>query len=84
MKNVRFLQVIKLVAAPDEAGRRKAAASKIGKENIVGNQAGHGHNPPPGRGIEHLAQSAEIGDPVRGDPESAEPVEKLVARTTDQ
>ena len=82
VEDVGLLEVIELVAATDEAGRRKAAAREIGEENIVRHEAGHCHDPPPGRGVENFAQSPEIRDPVGGDPERAEPVEKLSAGAT--
>src|SRR5947208_1485334 len=84
VEDVGLLEVIELIAPPDEAGRRKAAAGEIGKENLVRNQAGHRDDPPAGRGVEHFAQSSEIGDPVRGDPERAEPAEKLTTGAADQ
>ena len=84
VEDVRLLQVIELVAPPDEAGRRKAAAREMGEEHIVGNQAGHRDDPPAGRAVEDVAQSAEIRDPVRRNPEPAEPVEILAAGAADQ
>src|SRR5437588_3747038 len=84
VEDVGLLEVIELVAAPDEASRRKASAGEIAEEDIVGNQAGHCDKAPPGGALEHLAQPAEIGDPGRGNPERSQPVEKLIAGPADQ
>ena len=84
VEDVGLLQVIELVAAPNEAGRRKAAAREMGEEHIVRHEPGHRDDPPPGRGVENIAQAAEIGNPVGGDAEPAEPVEILAAGASDE
>src|SRR5215472_14884061 len=84
VKDVGLLQVIELITAADEAGRGEAAAGEKGEEDVIGDQTGHRQDLPPSGGVEHLVQPAEIRDPVGGDPEPAQSIEKFTARTPDQ
>src|SRR5438270_10000676 len=77
MENVRFLDVVELIAAADEAGRREAAAGEVREEDVIGDETGHGYEPPPGGAVEDIAQAPEIGNPIRRHTEPCEPVEIL-------
>ena len=62
---VGLLKIIELVAPTNEAGRWEPSAGEMGKEHIVRDKPGHCHDPPPGGGLEDIAEPAEIRDPVR-------------------
>ncbi len=89
VKDVRLLQVIELVAPPDEAGRREAARRQVGEEHIVGHEARHCDNSPAGGAIEDVAEPPEIRDAAVGlqptglsrgrDAEALQPVEIFAA-----
>src|SRR6266446_2347343 len=84
VEHVRFLDVVELVAAADEAGRREAAASGMSEENVVRDEPGHRHDLPAGGAVENIAEPSKIRNPVRRHPEPAEPVEIFAAGAPDQ
>src|SRR5438034_8012679 len=84
VEHVRFLDVVELVAAADEAGRREAPAGEMSEENVVRDEARDRHDSPAGGAVENIAEPSEIWNPVRRHPEPAEPVEIFAAGAPDQ
>jgi hypothetical protein len=51
---------------------------------VVGDKARDCDDPPPGGGVENIAQPPKIRDPIRRQTKPAEPVEELAAGAPDQ
>src|SRR5437867_3337074 len=77
VEHVRFLDVVELVAAADEAGRREAPAGEMSEENVVRDEARDRHDSPAGGAVENIAEPSEIWNPVRRHPEPAEPAARI-------
>ncbi len=75
VEDVRLLQVVELVAMPDETGRGEAPAGEKRKKHVVGNQPRHRDDAPPGHPVEDVAEAAEIGNPACGNPKALQPIE---------
>ena len=48
VENVRLLEIIEARGRADEVAGREAAAAQMAEEDVVGNEAGHGHHSPAG------------------------------------
>ena|SRR5437762_705631 len=79
VKDVGFLQVIELITAADEAGRRKTAGREKREKHIVGHQAGHRGDAPAGGAVENVAEPAEIRDAVGRNPKALQTIEIFAA-----
>src|SRR6266480_3353027 len=79
MKDVRLLKIVKLVAPPDEARRRKAPRGKKGEKHVVRHEAWYRNNAPARRAIEDVAEPAEIRNSVRGNTQLLETIEVFAA-----
>ena len=84
VKDIRFLQIVELVAVPNEAGRREAAPREMGEENIVGDKARHRNDPPSGGTVENVVEAAKIWDALCRDTEPGKSLEVFPAGTSGQ
>src|SRR5437762_14312617 len=66
MKDVRLLEIIELVAPPDETRRGKAPRGKKHEKHVVRHEPWDRDNAPAGGTIENVAEPAEIRNSVRG------------------
>src|SRR5207248_9271707 len=79
VEDVRLLQIIELVAATDEAGRRKSPRREEREKYIVRHEPPHRDNVPSGRAIQDVAEQAEIGNAVGRHTQALQTVEILTA-----
>src|SRR6516225_1449408 len=84
VEDVRLLEIIKLVAAPDEAGRREPAAREMSEEYVIRDEARYRDDPPPGGPLENIAKAMKIGNAVGRDAKPAQPFKILAAGSPDQ
>src|SRR5208282_4899260 len=84
VEDVRLLEIVKLVAAPEKTSRGEPAAGEMGEENVVRDEARHRDDPPPGGSVENIAEAPEIGNAVGRDAKPAQPFEIFATGAPDQ
>ncbi|MEI9992572.1 MAG: hypothetical protein WDM86_21390 [Rhizomicrobium sp.] len=75
VEDVRLLDIVELVGAPDELAGGKAAVGEVVEEDLVGHQRRHGDDAPAGQLLKPVRQPLEIGNGVGHQVEPLQPVE---------
>src|SRR5207253_6700115 len=60
VETVRLLEIIQLLALPDEIADRKYPRAEHGEKDLVGDQPGHRHGPPAGARLQNRVQFIEV------------------------
>ena len=78
VKDIRLLQVVELITAPDKGGHRKLAVGQQGEEAIERDKRRHRRHRPAGRRLQDGVDLGQLGDALTGQPQSVETGQILV------
>ena len=79
VKHVGFLQIIELMRLADEMAGRETPVGQVFKKNLVGHQAGHGHQLPAGALHQDVGHAPEVGNAVGPDRQRGHAANERVA-----